>query len=199
MIRAGVEAILSSLPDLVVVVVNIAVTRYEINVGVTIPHSMVLGSHLANDSTSAGERGLTLHTSVTIGYDVPRRKVHEPLIAAARATEHLKAKPEPFVLQTAPNDFYVSDELNADTGQPTRMAEVSSERHRHSQDKFNEAGVEIMSPHAAQLRDGNRTTIPAEDVTEGDEPPAHPVTHVEGPDPALRAEARADAPGRREP
>ena len=92
MIRAGVEAILSSLPDLVVVVVNIAVTRYEIDVGVTIPHSTVLGSHLANDSTSAGERGLTLHTSVTIGYDVPRRKVHEPLIAAARATEHLKAK-----------------------------------------------------------------------------------------------------------
>jgi len=53
------------------------------NVDITIPNAMVLGSHITNYSTSA-RTGLVLHTSVTIGYDVPWRKVHELLLGAAR-------------------------------------------------------------------------------------------------------------------
>jgi hypothetical protein len=42
------------------------------------------------------------------------------------------------------------------------MAVTYSVLHENIQDKFNEAGVEIMSPHYTQVRDGNKTTIPDE-------------------------------------
>lgn len=130
------------------------------NVDITVPNAMVLGSHLVNFSACARDQGLILHTSVTIGYDAPWRTVHELLIAAARATTYIMAKPDPFVLQTSLNDFYVTYELNAYTDQPNRMATIYAELHQNIQDKFNEAGVEIMSPHYAQIRDGNKTAIP---------------------------------------
>jgi small-conductance mechanosensitive channel len=113
-----------------------------------------------NYSARAKERGLILHTSITIGYDAPWRTIHELLIEAARKTPCILVTPVPFVLQTALNDFYVTYELNAYTDDPQQMANTYSALHRHIQDTFNEAGVEIMSPHYAQLRDGNRTTIP---------------------------------------
>ena len=34
--------------------------------------------------------------------------------------------------------------------------------HQNIQDKFNEAGIEIMSPHYMAVRDGNETTTPKE-------------------------------------
>ena len=130
------------------------------NVDITIPNAMVLASHIINFSAQAGTQGLILHTSVTIGYDAPWRTVHELLIAAAKATEHILKTPEPFVLQTSLDDFYVTYEINAYTDQPNRMAVVYAELHQNIQDKFNEGGVEIMSPHYATIRDGNKTTIP---------------------------------------
>ena len=105
--------------------------------------------------------GVILHTTVTIGYDAPWETVHALLIAAARATTDILPTPPPFVLQTALNDFYVSYELNAYTDAPENIPSIYSELHQNIQDKFNQGGVEIMSPHYTQLRDGNRTTIPA--------------------------------------
>ena len=142
------------------------------NVDITIPNAMVLSSHLVNFSSCARQQGLILHTSVTIGYDAPWRKVHELLIAAARATTHILAKPEPFVLQTNLNDFYVTYEINAYTDQPNLMATIYAELHQNIQDKFNEAGVEIMSPHYAQVRDGNQTTIPEQYLPKNYQAPA---------------------------
>jgi small-conductance mechanosensitive channel len=130
------------------------------NVDITIPNSMVLGSHIINFSSSSEDKGLILHTTVTIGYDVPWKKVHELLIAAANETEHIKKDPRPFVLQTSLDDFYVSYELNAYTDKPQMMQKIYSELHSMIQDKFNEAGVEILSPHYSALRDGNQITIP---------------------------------------
>jgi hypothetical protein len=40
------------------------------------------------------------------------------------------------------------------------MAVIYSALHQQIQDKFNEAGLEIMSPHFTSLRDGNRIQIP---------------------------------------
>jgi hypothetical protein len=40
------------------------------------------------------------------------------------------------------------------------MAVTYSDLLQNIQDTFNEAGVEIMSPHYSQIRDGNKTTIP---------------------------------------
>lgn len=147
-----------------VMVKTLLVTRIRTikNVDITIPNAMVLGSHLINFSACARDQGLILNTCVTIGYDVPWRKVHELLIEAACATTHTLPKPEPFVLQTALNDFYVTYEINAYTNQPNRMARIYAELHQNIQDKFHEAGIEIMSPHYAQIRDGNKTTIPDE-------------------------------------
>ncbi|MHC1738920.1 MAG: mechanosensitive ion channel family protein [Ignavibacteriaceae bacterium] len=130
------------------------------NVDITIPNAMVLSSHIINYSSSAVNKGLILHTTVTIGYDVPWEKVHELLISAANEIETLRKDPKPFVLQTSLDDFYVSYELNAYTNNPQLQALTYSELHSKIQDKFNEAAVEIMSPHYGAVRDGNQTTIP---------------------------------------
>ncbi len=129
------------------------------NVDITVPNAMVLGSHIINYSTSA-QTGLILHTSVTIGYDVPWKQVHELLLAAARATENVEEDPAPYVLQTSLDDFYVSYELNAYTDKPRMMAKIYSDLHQNIQDMFNEAGVEIMSPHFSAVRDGHQVNIP---------------------------------------
>jgi small-conductance mechanosensitive channel len=132
------------------------------NVEITIANAMALNSHIINFSASAKQEGLILHTSVTIGYDAPWRTVHQLLIDAALACDNILREPRPFVLQTALDDFYVHYEINAFTDQPRAMANTYSELHVKIQDKFNEAGVEIMSSHYANVRDGNRTTIPDE-------------------------------------
>jgi small-conductance mechanosensitive channel len=150
-----------------VIEVSLLVTRIRTikNVEITIANSMVLGSHIINFSASARHQGLILHTEVTIGYDAPWRTVHELLISAALDTENVLTEPRPFVFQTALDDFYVHYELNAYTDQPGRMARTYSDLHTQIQEKFNEAGVEIMSPHYATVRDGNRIAIPDAYVT----------------------------------
>lgn len=131
------------------------------NVVITIPNSTVLNSQVINYSAlSETQAPLILHTTVTLGYDLPWRKVHETLIAAAAATEHILEDPTPFILQTSLDDFYVSYELNAYTKRPAIMAKIYSELHQNIQDKCNEVGIEILSPHYRAVRDGNQNTMP---------------------------------------
>ncbi|MGA9813097.1 MAG: mechanosensitive ion channel domain-containing protein [Terriglobales bacterium] len=142
------------------------------NVEITIANAMVLGSHIINFSASGQQEGLVLHTTVTIGYDAPWRTVHQLLIDAALSTEAILKQPEPFILQTALGDFYVHYELNAYTNQPSQMAKIYSDLHANIQDKFNAAGVEIMSPHFAAVRDGNQIAIPEDHLPKGYTAPA---------------------------
>jgi small-conductance mechanosensitive channel len=131
------------------------------NEDVTIPNSIVLSSSVMNYSHAAADTaGLILHTTVTIGYDAPWRKVHDLLIEAALATPDVVEEPRPFVWQTALNDFYVSYEINAYTRAPASMINTYAVLHARIQDAFFAAGVEIMSPHYTSLRDGNTVTIP---------------------------------------
>ena len=146
------------------------------NVDITIPNSMVLSSHIINFSSSAQDRGLILHTSVTIGYHTPWKQVHALLIDAANTTENILKEPKPFVFQTSLDDFYVCYELNAFTDSPNAMATTYSDLHQNIQDKFNEAGVEIMSPHYAAVRDGNQTAIPETYLPKSYRAPAFRVT-----------------------
>jgi len=127
---------------------------------ITVPNGTVLGGVVVNYSAEGRKRGVIFHTVVTIGYSAPWRTVHELLISAALATDGVLHDPAPFVLQTGLNDFYVSYELNAFTAIPGEMQFVYSRLHQNIQDRFNEAGVEINSPHYASLRNGNETTIP---------------------------------------
>jgi small-conductance mechanosensitive channel len=141
---------------------TLLITRVQTvkNVEVTIPNAMVLGSHMINFSVLAQESRLIIHTAITIGYDVPWRQVHELLIGAAQGTQGVIPEPPPFVLQTSLNDFSVTYELNVYTADAQRLLAIQSDLHQNIQDKFNEAGVEIMSPTYAAVRDGNQVTIP---------------------------------------
>ena len=46
------------------------------------------------------------------------------------------------------------------------MQNIYSELHQNIQDKFNEAGVEILSPQYSALRDGNKIAIPPDYIDE---------------------------------
>jgi len=142
---------------------TLLVTRIKTvkNIVVTIPNSSVLSGHIINYSLLASEKGLILHTSVTIGYDVPWRDVHNALLeSASRCGDDIKKEPPPFVLQTALNDYYVAYELNVYTDRADKMAAIYSEIHGNIQDVFNEKGIEILSPAYSALRDGNHCAIP---------------------------------------
>ncbi|GMV06906.1 MAG: mechanosensitive ion channel protein MscS [Gemmatimonadota bacterium] len=145
------------------------------NVEVTIPNSMVLGSYIVNYSATAQDGGVILHTTVTLGYDLDWRKVHEAMKEAARRTPGILADPGPFVLQTALGDYAVSYELNAYTDEPERMAGIYSGLHENLQDALAEAGIEILSPVYHALRDGNLSTIPAPHTPPEAEAPAFRV------------------------
>jgi small-conductance mechanosensitive channel len=139
------------------------------NEDVSIPNSSVLSSNVVNYSNMAKQGKLVLYTTVTIGYDVPWQKVQELMIAAALQTPDVSKDPQPFVLQTSLNDYHISYQLNCYTRKPEIMPLIYSELHANIQDQFNQAGVEIMSPAYAALRDGNTLTIPPQNLP-GDYP-----------------------------
>lgn len=141
---------------------SLLVTRIKTikNEIISIPNSTVMNSHTTNFTAEASEHGLILHTSVTIGYDTPWRQIHDLLIKAALATELIEKDPSPFVFQEHLDDFYVSYQINAYTKIANRQHITYSLLHQNIQDVFNEAGVEIMSSHYSNIRDGNQTTVP---------------------------------------
>ena len=139
---------------------------------ITIPNSTVLSSTSTNYSsnTKVINNGLLIHTTVTIGYDVPWKDIHKALIEAALKTDLVENTPSPFVLQTSLDDFYVSYQINVYTKEPTKQPLIYSSLHQNIQDSFNAAGIEIMSPHYSALRDGNTTTIPPNYLKDDYEP-----------------------------
>ena len=131
---------------------------------VTVPNSFVMSSHTVNYSTSAREYGLIIHSEVSIGYDIPWRKVNELLIDAALNTPGVVDDPRPFFLETSLSEWYPVYQVNAYIKEADKMPQIYSNLHQNIQDKFNEAGIEIMSPHYMAMRDGNETTIPKDDL-----------------------------------
>lgn len=131
---------------------------------VTIPNSFIMSSHTVNYSASAREYGLIIHSEVTIGYDVPWHQVHQLLIEAALNTPGVIDDPRPFVLETSLSDWYPVYQINAYIREADKLAQIYSDLHQNIQDRFNEAGIEIMSPHYMAMRDGNESTIPKDDL-----------------------------------
>ncbi len=113
---------------------------------VTIPNSMLISSAIRNQSRGPNA-GVAISTQVTIGYDAPWRLVEAMLKTACDRTEGLRATPEPKVLQTGLEDFYVRYELTAFAESSEKRGAVLSQLHGHIQDVFNENGVQIMSPN----------------------------------------------------
>lgn len=114
---------------------------------ITVPNAVLVGTSITNYSRLAREDGEMIFTTVTIGYDAPWRQVEELLLKAAARTPGLRATPAPHVHQGALSDFYVEYELLARIEDPRQRPAVLSRLHGEIQDAFNEAGVQIMSPH----------------------------------------------------
>jgi small-conductance mechanosensitive channel len=124
---------------------------------ITIPNSLVLSTSTKNYSRLAGEMGVIIHTSVSIGYDEPWRMVHEQLLLAADRTAGLKKDPKPFIIQTALSDFSVEYQLNAFLQHPEERIVTLGALHAGIQDAFNEAGIAILSPHYVHLTPDENT------------------------------------------
>ncbi|MAS18694.1 MAG: transmembrane ion channel [Leeuwenhoekiella sp.] len=129
---------------------------------ISIPNSTVMSSHTINYSSDAPEKGLIIHTTVTIGYDIPWKVMHQTLIDAALRTDLVLKDPQPFVLQTSLEDFYVAYQINAYVREANKQASIYSNLHQNIQDVCNENGIEILSPHYRAARDGNQSTIPSD-------------------------------------
>lgn len=156
--RIKIGEVFGDVEEKTLLVTRIKTPKNEI---ITIPNSAVLSGNTINYSSESGNIGLILHTTVTIGYDVPWKEMHNALIDAALRTEHIQQSPAPFVFQTSLDDFYVSYEINAYTREVKLQALIYSNLHQNIQDVCNERGIEIMSPHYRAERDGNMSTIPA--------------------------------------
>lgn len=127
---------------------------------VTIPNSFIMSSHTVNYSASARMYGLIIHAEISIGYDVPWRKIHAMLLKAAKATPGIMADPEPFVLETELQDWYPVYQINAYIKEADQLTQIYSNLYQNIQDIFAEADIEVMSPHYMAVRDGNESTIP---------------------------------------
>lgn len=150
------------------------------NVEVTIPNANIVNGNIINYSTKAKESGVILHTSITLGYDVPWAIAEKLLLRAARKSMLIQREPKPFVLQTSLDDNYVSHELNAFTKQEKKMPLIYSDIHRNILEVFNEAGVEILSPKYVAARDGNLSTIPGLTKPNAKSPIVKLVDHLTG-------------------
>jgi len=117
------------------------------NEEITIPNSTVLSSNTINFTTNSIDKGLILHITISLGYDVDWEKVYATLVEAALKTNLVLKDPSPFVLQTSLDDFYVSYQLNIYTNHANKKNRILSELHENIQDLCNENGIEILSPH----------------------------------------------------
>ena len=159
---------------------------------VTIPNGSVLGGVVVNYTAEAKKQGVIFHTTVSIGYTAPWKEVCELLVSAALATKDILDHPKPFVLQSSLDDFYVSYELNAYTICPHNMQYIYSDLHQNIQDKFNEGGIEINSPHYLSLRDGNQAAFPQEFLSKNHQAPPFRFREVTSADgaPSVRTSRR---------
>ena len=124
------------------------------NEEVTIPNSSVMSAQTFNFSQSAKTYGLILHTEITYNYETPWRQVHQLLLEAAARTPDAAKEPKPFVLQTALDDFYVEYQINIYITNADKTPAIYSDLNQNIQDVFNEAGLDLMTPHAYNVKVG---------------------------------------------
>ena len=154
--RIKIDDIVGEVVEKTLLVTRIRTIKNE---DVTMPNAKILTGYTVNYSTPTDNVGLIIHTTVSIGYNAPWRKVHELLLNAAEKTKDVIKEPKPFVLQTSLDDFYISYQINAYIKNAQKIIQIKSDLHQNIQDAFNKAGIEIMSPHYRAERDGNNSTL----------------------------------------
>ena len=174
--RVKIDNIVGDIIDKTILVTHLRTTKNE---DVTIPNANILVGNIINYS-SRDTGNIILHTTITLGYDVPWETANRLLIEAAKRAPLVFKEPEPFVLQTSLDDFYVSYELNAYTDAFKKIPFIYSEIHKHILDIFDEAGIEILSPGYTAARDGSVTTVPSQVQTDGKGPFSQLINHLTG-------------------
>lgn len=174
--RVMIESIVGDVIEKTILVTRIRTTKNE---DVTIPNANILVGNIINYSNNEG-RTIILHTKVTLGYDLPWQTANKLLLEAASKTQFVEKTPEPFILQTSLDDYYVSYELNMHTKETKKTPLIYSEVHKHILEVFDAAGVEILSPAYRANRDGNLTTVPSQLDPEEKSPINKLVDHLTG-------------------
>jgi small-conductance mechanosensitive channel len=146
------------------------------NEEITIPNAIVVSHATTNYSRHAGNDGVFVPTSVTIGYDTPWRQVHALLLRAAERTTGVRTEPKPIVLQSALQDFYVQYTLLVCPEEPRRRSAILAALHAQIQDAFNEFGVQIMSPNYEADPSGPKV-VPPDRWYAAPAPPAQADAH----------------------
>lgn len=110
-----------------------------------VPNATIFGA--ATRNFTQPDRSLVVEVGVTVGYDESWRRVQGLLLDAAARLPGLRREPAPRVLVTSLADFYVSYQLVVSAPTELVREHVLTDLYRHVLDVFNEAGVQIMSPH----------------------------------------------------
>jgi len=130
---------------------NLMVVRLKThkNEYVTFPNLIILGSNIINYNTSSDEdeEGLIIFAEVTFGYATPWQTVHDILINAALATDHVQKNPKPFVLQTKLDDFYACYQINCYTKEVSKVPRIYTLLYENIQNGFRESGLDLTSSH----------------------------------------------------
>lgn len=160
---------------------SILITRLRTlkNEDVTIPNANILMGNIIN-YTNIKDRTIILHTKITLGYDLAWQTANKLLLEAASKTKFTEETPEPFVLQTSLDDYYVTYELNVHTKKTDKLPFIYSEIHKNILEVFDAAGIEILSPAYQANRDGNLTTVPSKFNPEDKSPINKLVDHMTG-------------------
>ena len=174
--RVKINDIVGDVTDKTILVTHLVTTKNE---NVTIPNANILLGTITN-YTNTEDKNIILHTTVTLGYDLPWETAEKLLLAAASNTQLIEKEPAPFVLQKSLDDYYVSYELNAYTQHSKKMPFIYSEMHKNILNIFNDAGVEILSPAYMSARDGSLTTVPSKLKPEDKSPLSKIVDHLTG-------------------
>ncbi|MFH1450493.1 MAG: mechanosensitive ion channel domain-containing protein [archaeon] len=111
---------------------------------VKLPNSLVLKDAIFNYTAQK----YIVHVPITLGYDIPRNKVEALLMAAVKDTG-LK-NPFVFILELGNN--WVKYEANGLLEDTTKLVIVESNLRKNILDRFNNAGVEILSPDYVNLK-----------------------------------------------
>jgi small-conductance mechanosensitive channel len=164
--RVDINGTVGVVQERALLVTRVRTPRNEL---VSIPNATVIGASIVNFSFSRREiqQPVAIATTITIGYDVPWRKVQALMLAAAGSMEGISDEVAPYVIQTSLNDFHISYELTVFVKDAGRYRETLSEMLAALQDQFAAADVEILSPGYHAIRNGNASTVPPPSPPEG--------------------------------
>ena len=130
---------------------NLMVVRLKThkNEYVTFPNILILGSSIINYNTSSDEdeEGLIIYAEITFNYTMPWQTIHDILINAALATDHVQKRPKPFVLQTKLDDYYARYQINCYTKDVSRIPDIYAMLFENIQNGFREAGIDMTASH----------------------------------------------------